>query len=178
MKLTMPSLSLLMPWSKTLSRALSNAPCTSPSGGPSRINRSKDIASAALEVLFNADLCRLSDMAVFAARFMGEGASLLARCLCGDRLETCLRVGEISRACRSRSLCWEINDGCAGFLAAAPRLWADCSLRSARCVRGDGGAWSSVMRRDGARFGMDSLVGLGIVNMERANTNYIHVFAT
>ena len=92
----MPSVSALMPWSKTFRRVLSNAPFTSPSGGPSRMRRSSDMLSAAAEVLLRADRFRWSDMAGW--RFPGEAASLLARFRCGDRVEACLRVGEALRS--------------------------------------------------------------------------------
>ena len=57
-----------------------------------------------------------------------------------------------------------MSDGCAVVRAAAPRLCADCNLRRARCVRGDGGALISVARC-GARVGMESRVGLGMLQL-------------
>ena len=66
-----------------------------------------------------------------------------------------------------------MSDGCAVVRAAAPRLCADCNLRRARWVRGDGGALISVTRC-GARVGMESRVGLGILGVEAGD--YLAVF--
>ena len=49
--------------------------------------------------------------------------------------------------------------------AFAPRLCADCSFLSARCVEGDGGGWSCMVA-GGGNEGIDSLVGLGMLAME------------
>jgi hypothetical protein len=139
------------------------------------MSRSSDTASADVEVLFITSLCRAYMLPACEIRFTGEAASLLARVLCGERLLTVLRVGLTSRAWSSLNLCWVIKpDGCpAESRAAAPRLCADWSLRSWRCVRGDGGACSSVMRL-GARDGIDSLVGLGIMGQSENSTfNYV-----
>lgn len=43
---TMPSVSLLIPWSNIFSLVLSNAPSKSPSGGPSLTSLSRESASA------------------------------------------------------------------------------------------------------------------------------------
>jgi hypothetical protein len=153
----MPSLSLLMPWSSTFNLALSTAPLTSLSGGPWRRSSCRDMPSAALDVLVSADLCRLRDTAAFEGRFNGEGASLFARCLWGDRWAPYLRVGDEVLAGRSRCLCCAINEG--WFFATAPRLFTDCSLRSVRCACGVGGAFA----RARAGTGTESLVGLGIL---------------
>ena len=59
----MPSLSALIPWSNILRRALSKAPSRSPLGGPSRSSLSRDMASAASDLLFSAD--RLPGAMVF-----------------------------------------------------------------------------------------------------------------
>jgi hypothetical protein len=88
--LTMPSLSDLMPWSRILRRVLSRAPSTSPSGGPSRISLSRDMASAARDRLLKAE--RLVAVAAVMAAVLNcaalgmGGASLLARPRCGERL--------------------------------------------------------------------------------------------
>ena len=76
--LTMPSLSVLIPWSRIFSRALSSAPETSPLGGPSRRSRSKDMLSAAKERLLRADRL-LAAIALWGGG--GVGASLLALAL-------------------------------------------------------------------------------------------------
>jgi hypothetical protein len=46
--LTMPSVSLLIPWSNIFNLTLPNAPTRSPSGGPSLMSRSRESASAAI----------------------------------------------------------------------------------------------------------------------------------
>jgi hypothetical protein len=43
---TMPSVSLLIPWSNIFNLVLSNAPSKSPSGGPSLMSLSRESASA------------------------------------------------------------------------------------------------------------------------------------
>ncbi len=50
-------------------------------------------------------------------------------------------------------------------MAFAPRLCADCSFLSARCVEGDGGGWSCMVAR-GGNAGIDSRVGLGILDSD------------
>lgn len=49
--LTIPSLSLLIPWSSILSLVLSRPPATSPSGGPSFMSLSSGKESAAADLL-------------------------------------------------------------------------------------------------------------------------------
>jgi len=190
--LTMPSPSLLMPASRILSRALSKAPAKSPSGGPSRMRRSSDMASAARlcrrrtgrlrALLLEEELIMLLFEAIIAALIWCTiGASLLARPRWGeDRVVFVLtwrRTGDMDRLwCSWRCCCWRccaMMDGvplppkepAAPAAAFAPRLWADCSFRNARCVPGDGGAWSVVDGGGSEGTGRDdSLIGLGILD--------------
>jgi hypothetical protein len=164
---TMPSLSLLIPWSKTFRRALSSAARMSLSGGPSRSRRSSDIVSAAGDVRTMVRRCLVRDTAVVLGRKLKcIGASLLARVLppAGERLLKTRRVGLASRPAKSRSLCCEISPGggpeAEALRAAAPKLCADWSLRSWRWARGEGGACRSVMDRPGASAGRGSRDGL------------------
>lgn len=152
--LTMPSLSLLMPWSKTLSLALSSADGMSlSSGGPSRRRRSSETASAAADVVLIANRWRTA-MAPALSRLAGEVRSLLERYLpVGERLLTTRLVGLASRPWSSLNLAWLIRlaedvleDRLEDNREAAPRLWADWSFRSWRWVRGEGGACNSVAR--------------------------------
>jgi len=159
-----------MPVSRIFQRALSSAPTTSPSGGPSRIRRSRDSWSA------RADLDRIGRLCMVAAVLLiwctrGRGtASLLARPRWGDRVTplTLRREGERERCSWCSCCCWwrrccEMMER--GLAALAPRLWADCSFRRARCVLGEGGGWSVVMAASagGSEGIWDSLVGLGIM---------------
>lgn len=167
--LTMPSPSLLMPWSRIFSRALSKASSALESGGPSRINLSRDMASAAIDRLL-----KVERLPARAGSWWTTGASLLARPLWGDRLLLTFRLaGETGLCCCGcccccscscsccccSSLCCEMSDG--WFVAFAPRLWADCSRRRARWVPGDGGGCRVVVL-GGGNAGTDSLIGLGI----------------
>lgn len=189
----MPSASLFMPWSSTLKRMAARAASTSSSGGPSRISLSKLKGSAADGVLLRAARLARNDVDELAARRVGglALASELALCLCGDRFRAWRRVGEMSLECTSRSLCWASTADEAGMpemmpempetlvmlvkpvkpvmpaiLFAAPRLWADWSLRSVLCVRGVRGVGSSMPSDGGGnREGIASLVGLGIVTL-------------
>lgn len=92
----MPSASLLMPWFKILSLALSNEPVTSPSIGPSRISRSSDMASARwLRVLRRLRLAGV----IMLLKGLAIAASLLARPRWGERFEalTFRRTGDPER---------------------------------------------------------------------------------
>lgn len=184
--LTMPSVSLFIPWSSTLNRMAARAAPTSSSGGPSRTSLSKLKGSAADGVLLTA--ARLAkDVDELAGRRAGGLALPLASeldlCLCGDRLRAWRRVGETSLECTSRSFCRAstadevgmpemmpdmpeilVMPVMAAILLAAPRLCADWSLRSVLCVRGVRGVGSSMPSDGGGkREGIVPLVGLGIV---------------
>jgi hypothetical protein len=128
-KLTIPSLSLLIPWSKILSRVLSKAPAKSPSGGPSRTNLSK-LSPSAVGLFTNIGL---RDPAPVLVGVIFEASLLLLTRVCWVG---CCRFG-IEDLCSVCLCCWEMRED--GELFACPSECADCNLRSARCVRGEGG---------------------------------------
>lgn len=129
-KLTMPSPSLLIPWSKILSLALSRAPQTSPFGGPSRSSLSRDMASAANDLLLRAD--RL--LAAIAFSGLTIAASLLARARCGDRLLLPLRrLGELLEPCRWPYCCWYCCCACCCCCSWGGGSWGCCCCWNCCC---------------------------------------------
>lgn len=144
----MPSLSLLIPSLKTLRRAIPNASTVSPSIGPSLMSWCRDMLRyrGLIPIM-------LRFVAAMAFRWWWFVASLLDRPRCGDLFtfmaEEVLASRRVGEMLRWVSRCCAIKEGCRGGIccraALEPRLCADCSLRKARCVRGEGGGSSSVV---------------------------------
>lgn len=82
-------------------------------------------------------LCRWGDLLAGWDAGEGAGAGLGAGWGAGS--------GDGGRSWRLCRRCCDMREGALLKRAAAPRLWADCSLRMVRWVRGEGGGLSSVV---------------------------------